>query len=458
MKACVHVIGGGLAGSECALQLAKRNVDVLLYEQRPKASTPAHTSAYCAELVCSNSFKSQKTSTAAGTLKAELNLMGSELLNIAQHTAVRAGGALAVDREEFAQTVTDKIHNCANIRYCQEEVCSLDELAQKGASVVVATGPLTSETLLSNLQAIISQEIPNLDSQRQLLHFFDAAAPIVDAHTLNEDYVFSQSRYEAQSDGDYLNCPLSKDEYECFVDALLSAQTVIKRDFEKGELFQACQPIEEIAKTGRDALRFGPMKPVGLINPKTGKRPYAVVQLRAENQHRQAFNLVGFQTNLTWPEQKRVFSLIPGLKGSSFLRYGVMHRNTFVDAPRVLDDTFALKANSNIQLAGQISGSEGYTEAIGSGLLAALNAFARIKGYDSAILPVESVFGALCSYCTNPATHDYQPMHVNFGLLPPLSTPIKNKRLRHEALSLRAVEAIDDFVAARPELFSHKPL
>lgn len=435
----VTVVGAGLAGCECALQLARRGVPVRLVEQRPKKSSPAHHTDGMAELVCSNSLKSMRHDSAAGLLKEELALMGSELIALAKQAAVPAGGALAVDRERFSELVGARVASEPLIEVVREEATSVPE----GWSVIAA-GPLCSNALASCLSQLVGSES---------LSFFDAAAPIVDAETIDRSVVFSQSRYEEQGVGDYLNCPMNKDEYETFMEALLAAERVVARDFEQRDLFCACQPVEEVARTGIDAARYGAMKPVGLTDPRTGRRPWAVVQLRPENADCTSYNLVGFQTNLTWPEQKRVFRLIPGLENAEFFRYGVMHRNSFVDAPRVLDDTFAIPGTKT-RLAGQICGTEGYTEAIASGLLAALNTFADVSGLEHVRLPRTGALGSLVSYATNPATSPYQPLHVNFGIVPPLDGPRLKKRERYARYADRAITDLSAYVAERNDLFS----
>ena len=439
----VIVVGGGLAGSECACQLADRGVAVELHEMRPQVSSPAHHTGRLAELVCSNSFKSTRGDSAAGLLKNELRRMGSVLISCAERPAVPPGGALAVDRERFSTLVEEEVAARPGIRVVRDEVESVPE----GAPVVIAAGPLCSPALARSVLALVGGEA---------LSFFDAAAPIVDASTLDMDVLFGQSRYGEEGAGDYLNAPLSKDEYEAFIDALVGAERVVLKDFEGGDLFQACQPAEEVARTGRDAIRFGAMKPVGLTDPRTGRRPWAAVQLRAENAERTAYNLVGFQTNLTFPEQRRVFRMIPGLEGAEFFRYGVMHRNTFVDSPHVLDRTFRVPGTP-VRLAGQITGTEGYTEAIASGLLAAVNTYADLIGAQGAHLPETSAFGALVAYATDPATVGYQPMHVNFGLVPPLADGRRrSKRDRYAAYAARALADLDAYLATRPDLFGER--
>ena len=435
----VTVVGAGLAGSECALQLARRGVPVRLVEQRPTKSSPAHHTDCFAELVCSNSLKSMRPDSAAGLLKAELERMGSELLACARQAAVPAGGALAVDRTRFSQLVGERIEASPLIEVVRREATQVPE-----GRCVIAAGPLCSDALAKSVGDLVGAES---------LSFFDAAAPIVDAETIDRSIVFSQSRYEEYGVGDYLNCPMDKQEYEAFMEALLGAERVVTKDFEQSDLFCACQPVEEVARTGIDAARYGAMKPVGLTDPRTGRRPWAVVQLRPENAELTSYNLVGFQTNLTWPEQRRVFRMIPGLENAEFFRYGVMHRNSFVDAPRVLDHTFAVPGTT-VRLAGQICGTEGYTEAIASGLLAALNTYADLHGLAQVELPRTGALGSLVAYATNPATSPYQPMHVNFGIVPPLEGPRLKKRDRYARYSQRALADLDAYLATRHDLFA----
>ena len=435
----VTVVGAGLAGSECALQLARRGVPVRLVEQRPTKSSPAHHTDCFAELVCSNSLKSMRPDSAAGLLKAELERMGSELLACARQAAVPAGGALAVDRTRFSQLVGERIEASPLIEVVRREATQAPE-----GRCVIAAGPLCSDALAKSVGDLVGAES---------LSFFDAAAPIVDAETIDRSIVFSQSRYEENGVGDYLNCPMDKQEYEAFMEALLGAERVVAKDFEQSDLFCACQPVEEVARTGIDAARYGAMKPVGLTDPRTGRRPWAVVQLRPENAELTSYNLVGFQTNLTWPEQRRVFRMIPGLENAEFFRYGVMHRNSFVDAPRVLDHTFAVPGTT-VRLAGQICGTEGYTEAIASGLLAALNTYADLHGLAQVELPRTGALGSLAAYATNPATSPYQPMHVNFGIVPPLEGPRLKKRDRYARYSQRALADLDAYLATRHDLFA----
>ena len=434
----VTVVGGGLAGSECALQLASRGISVDLYEQRPVHSSPAHKTDLFAELVCSNSLKSTKKESAAGMLKEELSLYGSKLIDLAFATRVAAGGALAVNRDLFAQAVTDAIEQEPLITIHRSEVTDLPE-----GPAVIAAGPLCSDALFSALCNRLGEEH---------LSFFDAAAPIVDAETINMERAFRASRYGDGEVGDYLNCPMERDEYDAFIKELTAAERVIVHDFESKDLFQACQPVEEVARTGFMSLAYGALKPVGLIDPHTGRRPFAVVQLRAENAEGSAYNLVGFQTNLTFPEQARVFRMIPGLEHAEFFRYGVMHRNSFVDSPHVLSQGFSIPG-TDIFLAGQITGTEGYVEAIASGLYAALNVYARINGLEPPELPPTTAFGSLVAYASNPDCKDYQPMHVNFGVFPPLEEHIRSKANRKAAYAERGIADARSFVAGRPDLF-----
>lgn len=442
----VSIVGAGLAGSEAALQLAKRGIDVVLYEMRPGQPTAVHKTGDCAELVCSNSLKSIKPDSAAGMLKHELEMLGSVVYRTALKHAVPAGGALAVNRVSFAREVTELIESEKHIDLVRHEVDSLDEIVEQSSAIVLATGPLTSDALASSLASLIGD---------QYLAFYDAAAPIVMGESLDMSTIFRQSRYEnpgADGEaGDYLNAPMDKEEYERFIDELLAADRVISRDFETKDLFQACQPIEEIARAGRDAPRFGPLKPVGLTDPRTGRRPWAAVQLRAEDASGTSYNLVGFQTNLKFHEQKRVFSIIPGLEHAEFVRYGVMHRNTFINAPKQLDASLQLISDQALALpvpifvAGQLSGTEGYCEAIRSGLHVAFSVVAKLRGSDFVSLPTHTVFGALIAHATSDETEDYQPMHVNFGILPPLDNHIRNKRDRYEAYRKRGDDALESY-------------
>lgn len=438
MQQTVTVVGGGLAGSECALALAKRGVPVRLCEMRPDVCSPAHHTGRLAELVCSNSLKSTREDSAAGLLKRELRMLGSDLLACAERAAVPAGGALAVDRDRFSAYVEELVGAAENIEVVRGEVADIPE-----GPAVIAAGPLCSPALAEKIHALVGGEA---------LSFYDAAAPIVDAATIDRSVLFTQSRYGEAGEGDYLNAPFTREEYDAFIDALVGAERVVLKDFERRELFQACQPAEEVARTGHDALRFGAMKPVGLTDPRSGRRPWAALQLRAENADRTAYNLVGFQTNLTFGEQKRVFRMVPGLEGAEFFRYGVMHRNTFVDAPHVLDRTFRVPG-TQVRLAGQITGTEGYVEAMASGLLAALNTYADLVGTPAVELPRTTAFGALVAYATDPATEGYQPMHVNFGLVPPLEDGRRRKkRERYAAYAARAQEDMAEYLASRADL------
>ncbi|MEG2262463.1 MAG: methylenetetrahydrofolate--tRNA-(uracil(54)-C(5))-methyltransferase (FADH(2)-oxidizing) TrmFO [Raoultibacter sp.] len=456
MENLIDIVGGGLAGSEAALQLASRGVHVRLIEMRPVVQTPVHTGEGFAELVCSNSLKSTKPDSAAGMLKTELAMLGSQVFACAQRCAVPAGGALAVDRDQLSACVTKAIEDNPLIEVVRAEargisaagkvlVCrsgqeDSDELPGVPDAIILASGPLTSDALATSLQAITG---------KQHLAFYDAAAPIVMADSLDYDKLFTQSRYEDEGIGDYLNAPFSREAYDEFIEALLAADRVIAKDFETRELFQACQPIEEIARKGHDAPRFGTLKPVGLIDPHTGCRPWAALQLRAEDAQGASYNLVGFQTNLTFSEQRRVFGMIPGLQQADFARYGVMHRNTFIDAPHLLGSNLQLVGSAAqgvptaMFVAGQLSGTEGYCEAIASGLFAALFVYALVAGVPLPDTPRTTAFGALLAYATDSEqVKDYQPMHVNFGIMEPLEVPVKNKRNRYAAYAQRGTEAM----------------
>lgn len=447
----ICILGAGLAGSEAALQLARLGEQVVLVEARPSNMGPVHKTDHCAELVCSNSLKSEKPASAAGMLKQELRELGSFLYQSALETRVPAGGALAVDRMLFAVSITDAIEASSLISFERAEAVEITPdahvLLGDGRRLgpfdafIVATGPLTSDLFASWLERVTGSEH---------LSFYDAAAPIVYAESLDMKRLFSQSRYEG-GEGDYLNAPFSKDEYDCFIDELLQADRVVAKEFEQTDLFQACQPIEEVARAGHDAPRFGTMKPVGLIDPATGKRPWAALQLRAEDAHAQSYNLVGFQTNLTFSEQERVFRMIPGLENAEFARFGVMHRNTFLDAPRMMDRTQRMRLPAEacfvpVFLAGQISGTEGYCEAIRSGLQAAIEVYAHANSVTLPRPPLDTVYGALLAYATSPDTQHYQPMHVNFGIMEPLNPPVKNKGQRREAMAQRGGKALSEYV------------
>ena len=433
----VTVVGGGLAGSEAALQLADRGVEVLLYEMRPQHSSPAHTSDRFAELVCSNSFKSDNLSTAAGLLKKELEILGSKLLGLARQNAVDAGDALAVDRDGFSASVTALLETHPRIEIRREEFVWNKHPASD--DLIIAAGPLASDALADSLEPLLGDH----------LAFFDAIAPIISAESIDYEKAFFGSRYGKGTGKDYLNCPLDRDQYAHFHRELCDGERTIAHSFETGELFSACQPIEEIARRGVDALRYGALKPVGIADPHTGEAAYAIVQLRAEGKHKTAYNLVGFQTNLTWPEQRRIISLIPGLENAEILRYGVMHRNTYLDAPRLCNPDFSLKSDPRIRFAGQITGTEGYGEAIASGLYVALNTFESLQKGPSFVLPTTTVTGSLFAYATDPMTSPYRPMHVNFGIIDPLPQRIRSKRERYEAYATRSLRDLEDYVSQR---------
>lgn len=434
----VTVIGAGIAGTEAAWQLAVRGIRVTLIEMRPTTTTPAHHTGGFAELVCSNSLKGTNPDSAAGLLKHELHQMGSLVLAVAQQTRVPAGGALAVDREAFSARLTELVSGHPLVEVVRQEAVTLPD-----GPVIIATGPLTSASFETALSALVG-------SGR--LSFYDAAAPIVEAEDLDADTIFAASRYDKGEGADYLNAPMNKVEYLAFHAALIAAPRVHEKDFERRELFSACQPVEEVARTGVDALRFGALKPVGLTDPRTGERPWAVVQLRAENAESTAYNLVGFQTNLTFAAQRDVFRMIPGLEDAEFARYGVMHRNTFIDAPRLLDASLSLQSEPRIRVAGQLAGTEGYLEAAASGLLAAINTYAAISGLQPAVMPRTTAFGALMAYATDPGTVDYQPSHVNFGIMPPFERNIRGKRERYAAYSARARADLDEWIASRGDI------
>ena len=431
----VVVVGAGLAGCEAALQLAARGVPVCLMEMRPQVRTAVHRTGDVAELVCSNSLKGTTPGSAANGIKDELACLGSFLLGAAWETAIPAGGALAVDRQRFSAAVQALLDASPLIRVERSECRSIP-----AGPAIIATGPLTSDALA----ACLEEELGGAG-----LAFYDAAAPIVEASSIDREVVFAQSRYDKGGEADYLNAPFDKEGYEAFVAELVAAERVIDKHFKRSELFAACQPVEEVARTGTDALRFGALKPVGLTDPRT----WAAVQLRAENAQASAYNLVGFQTNLRFGEQERIFRMIPGLEHAEFSRFGVMHRNTFVDTPHVLTRTLALPRRPQVHLAGQLTGTEGYLEAVASGLFAALAVYAELEGLPAPLLPKHSFLGALFDYATDPATQGYQPMHVNHGILEPIEPKIRNKAQRQEANAQRALSAMRSFVASRPELF-----
>ena len=429
----VTVIGGGFAGCEAALQLAKRGIPVRLCEMKPKRFSPAHKSENLCELVCSNSFKAARVESAAGLLKAEMELLGSVCVRCAKATSVPAGGALAVDRDLFSAAVTEAVKSEPLIETVREECTRVP----RAGTVIVAAGPLASAALSADIGALCGEP----------LSFFDAAAPIVTAESVDMTRAFTQSRYEKGGD-DYVNCPMNKEEYEAFYGALVSAETVILHDFEKNGIYEGCMPIEVMARRGKDTIRFGPMKPVGLTDPATGHRPWAVLQLRRENAAGTLYNLVGFQTNLKFGEQKRVFSMIPALKNAEFARYGVMHRNAFLRSPGLLTAAFHTIVREDLYFAGQITGVEGYMESAASGILAGVNAARRALGEPQLILPQTSMMGALAHYVEDPGTKDFQPMGAAMGLLPPPETRIRDKRQRYEWLAARALAAVDAALAA----------
>lgn len=421
---------GGLAGTEAAYQIAKRGIKVKLYEMKPEKFSPAHSSKELAEIVCSNSFKSNSVTNACGLLKEELRNLGSLLIQIADETKVPAGQALAVDRETFSKRVTEEIEKNPNIEIIREEVENIE--AEDGI-VIIATGPLTSEKM--------AKQIINITGKDRLA-FYDAAAPIIEKDSINFNIAFYGDRYGKEGDSSYINLPMNKEEYEIFYNELVNAEIVTLHEFEKKEIFEGCMPIEVMAKRGENTIRFGPLKPVGFTDPRTNSRPYAIVQLRQDNTSGTLYNMVGFQTNLKFGEQKRVFSLIPGLENAEFVKYGVMHRNTFINSPELLDNTYNLKAKSNIYFAGQITGVEGYVESIASGLVAGLNAVAKFNNTEKITFPNETVIGALSSYISTENTK-FQPMNANFGILPPLEEKIKDKIQRYTKMAERALKSLE---------------
>lgn len=422
----VLVVGGGLAGVEAAWALANRGFKITLAEMKPLKKSPAHKSENLAELVCSNSLKAERLGSAAGLLKAEMELLGSICVECAKKTKVPAGGALAVDRDEFSRFITEKILSHPNITVESREVTKVPD-----GNVIIAAGPLASDPL--------AEDIKNLCGGN--LSFFDAAAPIVTAESIDMESAFTQSRYDRGGEDDYINCPMNKEEYEAFYEALVSAESAELHSFDKKKgVYEGCMPIEIMASRGADTMRFGPLKPVGLRDPRTGHRPWAVLQLRKENADGSMYNLVGFQTNLKFPEQKRVFSMIPALKNAEFVRYGVMHRNTFIDSPRLLNSDFSFRGRENLFFAGQMTGVEGYMESAAAGIMAGLNMALRLKGKETVTFPDFSMIGALSRYISDPTVKDFQPMGANFGVLPPLPEKIKDKKLRYETLSQRSMD------------------
>ena len=435
----INIYGAGLAGCEAAWQAAQRGVKVRLFEMKPHKMTPAHHSDGFAELVCSNSLRSDCVSNAVGLLKEEMRRFDSLIMQAADATRVPAGSALAVDRTKFSQYITDRIRNHPNIEVVEEEVSSLEE----GTVTVIATGPLTSDAMADFIKD---------DLGCGKLHFFDAAAPIVDASTINMDIAFFASRYD-KGDADYINCPMNKEQYDAFWQALTTAEEAQLKEFDKEsqknvKVFEGCMPVEVMAKRGYETLCYGPLKPVGLIDPRVGTESYAVVQLRKENREGTMFNLVGFQTHLTFPEQRRVFRMIPGLENAEFLRYGVMHRNTYLNSPGLLDNTYAMNARPDVFFAGQMTGVEGYVESAGSGLLAGINAAHRALGKDKLALSAETMLGAMADYVSRGGTGDFAPMNANFGIVTPLGYRVKGGKVaKNEKLAERALSIIDQTLA-----------
>lgn len=436
MLDAIKIIGAGLAGSEAAWQIAERGVRVLLYEMRPSKMTPAHKTAKFAELVCSNSFKSDQPGSAPHLLKQELRRLGSLVLSAADACRVPAGAALAVDRELFAQRITEALRAHPLIEVIEEEVTAIPD----DAITIIATGPLTSDALSRAIAEFAGQEH---------LYFYDAISPVVDGETIDFGKVFRASRY-GKGDGDYLNCPMTEEEYDRFYRALVEAESVGLHEFEERLFFEGCLPIEELARRGRETLLYGPMKPVGLVDPRTGKRPFAVVQLRAENLMADAYNIVGFQNHLKFPEQKRVFRLIPGLERAEFLRYGQIHRNTYINSPRLLAPSLQTRTNPRLLFAGQITGVEGYTECIATGLMAGVNAARIYLGREPLVWPRETAMGSLAFYITSADPQDFQPANINFGLLPPLDDEarvrLRDKQRRRQEQIRRAMAALERFL------------
>jgi methylenetetrahydrofolate--tRNA-(uracil-5-)-methyltransferase len=429
MEKKAKVIGAGLAGCEAAWQLANSGIEVTLYEMKPKKYTPAHHYSGFAELVCSNSLKASRLESAAGLLKAEMEILGSVTVSSAKENAVEAGGALAVDREKFSDSVTAKIKNHPLIKIVEEELTEIPD-----GNVIIATGPLTSDALAESISKICGNG----------LSFFDAAAPIVTYESLDKQLVFFASRY-GRGDADYINCPMNKEEYTEFYNALIAAESAELKEFDKENfrVYEGCMPIEMLAKRGEDTMRFGPLKPVGLTDPRTGKRPYAVVQLRKENKEGTLYNLVGFQTNLKFAEQKRVFSKITGLQNAEFMRYGVMHRNTFINSPKLLNSHFQMLENENIYFAGQITGVEGYMESAASGIIAGISLARKLNGLEQINLPVDTMTGALSAYISDSYnSENFQPMGANMGILPELGVRIKDKKEKYGAYAERALNSL----------------
>lgn len=430
----IHVVGAGLAGCEATWQLVNKGVPVILHEMRPVKSDAAHKTAYFAELVCSNSLRAGNIENAVGLLKEEMRRLGSLIMREADKHQVPAGGALAVDRDGFAAAITEAIKSHPLVTLVTEEVTDLEALE---GTVIVASGPLTSDALSANIKSMLNEDY---------FHFFDAAAPIVEADSLDYDKVYRASRYD-KGGADYLNCPFyTKEEYVAFREALCSAELAPVKDFERN-VFEACMPIEEMALRGEDTMRFGPLKPVGLIDPRNGREAYAVVQLRQDNAAASLYNIVGFQTHLKWPEQRRVFGMIPGLEKAEFVRFGVMHKNTYLNSPKLLDKHFCLRSNERFFFAGQMTGVEGYVESAASGLMAGLHAARRALELAPVDFPAETAHGALANYISNPAVENFQPMNINFGLIPPLTQRIRKKREKNAAIAQRGLEKLAELLA-----------
>lgn len=427
----VTVLGAGLAGSECAWQLAKRGIKVRLCEMKPEKMTSAHTSPYFAELVCSNSLRSDELSNAVGLLKAEMRKMGSIIMESADANRVAAGGALAVDREGFARYITERLSVCDNIELISGEATGFPE-----GELIVATGPLTSDALAARLAELCDDTG---------LHFYDAVAPIVTMESVDMDNAFFASRYD-KGTADYVNCPMNETEYKAFWKELCSAKEAAVHGFDDGDVFEGCMPVEVMARRGEDTLRYGPLKPVGLRDPRTGTENYAVVQLRRDNADGTIYNIVGFQTHLTWGEQKRVFSMIPALRNAEFVRYGVMHRNTYLNSPKLLDRYYRLKAEPRISFAGQMTGVEGYVESAASGMLVGIETAARLLGLPPVDFPQETAIGALGLYISGGSVGDFQPMNINFGIITPLGHRVKGKRNKNAEISARSLAIIDELM------------
>ncbi|QIH75743.1 FADH(2)-oxidizing methylenetetrahydrofolate--tRNA-(uracil(54)-C(5))- methyltransferase TrmFO [Macrococcoides canis] len=426
----VNIIGAGLAGSEAAYQIAERGIKVKLYEMRPVKQTPAHHTDKFAELVCSNSLRGNALTNAVGVLKEEMRRLDSLIIKAADNASVPAGGALAVDRHEFSGYVTDTLKQHANIEVINEEITEIPD-----GPTIIATGPLTTESLSKQIQALTGQDH---------LYFYDAAAPIIEKDSIDMNKVYLKSRYD-KGEAAYLNCPMTEEEFNIFYDALLEAEVVPLKEFEKEIYFEGCMPFEEMAKRGRKTLLFGPMKPVGLEDPKTGKRPYAVVQLRQDDAAGTLYNIVGFQTHLKWGAQKEILKLIPGLENVEVVRYGVMHRNTFINSPTNLQQTYQFKGNDSLFLAGQMTGVEGYVESAASGLVAGINMAKYVEGKPVITFPENTVIGSMAYYITHTNSKNFQPMNANFGLLPSLDKRIKDKKERYEALAARALDSLEHF-------------